>query len=346
MGVTTYRILIKDEPYFAGYTRVLMALVAAVFLIWMSAKTPFTELIFMKAFYYALVFGFLLAMIIIESVHWINVGLDRYCSWHTYRKLRLVTQILFGIIAVLYVDVLLVKGVYHLIEHDFEKGGFMKNIFPTIIGLVILLNILFFLRRYDHQLFNAKYWFRLWFKPRLKEDLFMEAEVINTEPFGKYHLNQSPLPKQRYIGTSLPYGLLAPVNNAMEHQYWRIINGYIQSTKYTFTLDELLCVKTGAIYGDIYLKSGRICNMHYRGKVLRKFLDPLQFVEVREGMFLALDAIKGNDKIRQKWTVILKPMFMGLLYNTIISRRYHSHFEKNFKAYQNHFSSIKGADLA
>lgn len=346
MDVTTYRILIKDEPYFAGYTRVLMALFAAVFLIWMSAKTPFTELIFLKAFYYALIFGFVLAMIIMESVHWVTVGLDRCCTWHAHPKLRLVAQTLIGVVGVLYLDVLLVKEIYNLLEHSFDRSGFMENIFPTVIVLVILLNILFFLRRYDNRLFNPKYWFSLLIKVKLKEEAFIEAEVIAAEPFGKYRLNPSASPVQRYISARLPYGLLAPLNTAMEHHYWSTINGYIQSTKYTFALDEVLCVKTGAIYGDIYLKSSRRCNMHYRGKVLREFLDPLQFVEVRKGMFVALDAIKGNDQIKQKWTVIFKPIFVGLLHNVIISRRYHNHFEKEFEAYQNHFSSVKGADLA
>ena len=96
------------------------------------------------------------------------------------------------------------------------------------------------------------------------------------------------------------------------------MNGYIHSTQYTFAIDEVLCIKTGATYGDIYLKSGRICNMHYRGEELRQYLEPLQFIEVRKGVFFALDAIKGNVKIGQKWTVILKPIFGDMLYDCLL----------------------------
>lgn len=334
MGVIAYRILVKEEPYFAGYTRVCIAMFATVLLIKFSTSTPFLELFVMKRFYFAACFGLLLAITIIETTHWITFWLDKVYNWQVHRTKRLILQILFGVVGVVYLDVWLVRGIYFMLDQNFDRGGFMHKILPINVVLLIALNVLFFFRRYDHTLFHPKRWLALLLYRRENEVSFVEAEVIHEQPFGSYYLTHAPLKTQKYIHTSMPYGLLMPVADQVTECFLLTINGYIQSTKYTFALDEVLCIKTGALYGDIFLKSGRVCNMHYRGKTLRKYLDPNQFVEIRSGVFYALDAIKGKRKQENKRFVLLKPEFNNVEVDKAISRRFFAHFDTCFAAYK------------
>ena len=344
MGETNYQILIKNEPYFAGYTRVFMALIAAVLLIWLSAGQPLLQLVLLKRFYYSLIFGFFLAIVVLESIHWANVLLDRYCSWESHRNRRFAAQLLLGVGAVLYLDVMLVRGIYYLIEQDFEKGGFMKNIFPTVILLVLLVNVLYFFRRYHNRLFDAKRFYRLLRGSSKGSEPFTYAEVVGEEPIGHHPLKKVRKAPQQSIGTVLQQALLDTVDQPPPKKYWKTIDGYIQSNRFVLLIDEILCIKTGSIYGDIYLKSGRICNMHLRGKELREHLDPMHFVEIRSGMFLALDAIDSFQKRDRKIRIILKPEFEHLLENTMCSKKFHKHFQTSFYSYKNYIGTI-GADL-
>lgn len=338
MRVIEYRLLVKNDPYFAGYTRVSFALIATAFLINASSATPFLELLFLKRFYFSMVFGFVLAIIIIEAVHWTNLLLDKICDWQVHRNKRLVLQLLFGVIAILYLDVWLVKGVYYLLGHDFYKGNFMQKIFPINVILVLFLHVLFFFRKYDSTLFSFRRWYQLLFGEKAEAHLFVADEIEPIKPSETFYLLQPTMGKQQLPAANLPHLLTAPF--IKETEYWSVIKGYIQSTRYTFGIDEVLYIKTGAVYGDIYLKSGRVCNMHYRGKTLRENLHPNHFVEVQSGVFYALDVIEGKSSIGKNQFVVVKPLYKHLVVHDAISRRYLANFDEVFKAYKRRSTSI------
>jgi hypothetical protein len=331
--VKVYQILVKNDPYFSGYTRVSFALVAAAILVWLSAKLPISELVYHKRFYFSMVFGFVLAIIIIEVVHWSNVCLDRCCDWQVRRNKRLVLQLVFGVVAVLYLDVWLVKGVYHMLEENFDKGKFMEQIFPINIGLVLFLNVLFFFRKYDSRLFDYQHWYRQLFREREDTDLsFAEVipiaqstELIRSKIAGRNEILLNPAESNPTTTSAIPQ---------QSEEYWLVVNGYIQSTKYTFGIDEVLYIKTGAVYGDIYLKNNRVCNMHYRGKTLRAKLNPNHFVEIQAGIFYALDIIEGKRIEGKNHFLVVRAMYADMVVHTAISRRFLSNFDQVFKAYK------------
>jgi hypothetical protein len=296
MEVFNQQTLVKDKPYFSGYTRVAMAICCGVILILMSTSIGLWHLLFMKRFYFALCFNFLLALLVIELIHWVNVILDRYCSWQSYPNLRMFYQFFIGIVGVLYIDYWLVRGVYHLLDMDFSTGGFLSGVFPTIAFFVFFLHGLFYVRRYDPIIFNPKQWY----------SHFRGAK-------GKQ--------------------VLPAINNTL-NPYWQSIAGYIQSTKYIFNIEEVVCIATGAIYGDIFLKNGRCCNMHYKGAQLREQLDPEEWVEIRSGKFFALSSMAGISLDSKQKKIILKEAYQSLSCDVNISRRYYSALLQKFKSYQ------------
>lgn len=305
------QILVKSDPYFSGNTRLIMILICSILLIKISTPIGLFTLLFMKRFYFALCFNLILASIVIELVHRINVFLDRRINWHLNPYKRLIWQFILGVVCVLYLDYWLVRGVYFILNKDFGRSDFMIKVFPVIVVLILILQTLFYLRKYDPILFSPKIWIAFLFNRKKPKDIFEELSGNQVRPLNEEHWKSVDV----------------KVN------YWASIEGFIQSTKYTFRLEEVLCIGTGAVYGDIFLKSGRVCNMHYKGKVLIANLDPDQFIQIRSGLFYSLDCIKGVRKEGERRSLILKKQYAEIEVNRVISRRYYTRFLKKFKTY-------------
>lgn|GEM_PF-2128431 len=322
----------KSSSYFSGYTRVALAFLIALMLIIFSTDIAFMALLYLKKFYVSLVFGFVIALFIIEMLYWVNVILDKICSWQHQLLFRLFMQVALGVFFLLYLDVMLVKGFYILFDNDFEHSGFMEKIFPLNIVLVCMGHILFFLRwRYKH-LFNLKIWYQK-FKLILGENGKSLVEKQTEKPPVIVLLQSNietsdPLAKQEKL-----MGPLLSLSLQQQPQYWKTIDGYLQTKKYTFPLNEVICICTGAVYGDIFLKNGRSYNMHYRRNILRKCLDQEEFVEVYAGIFYAYSGIDGYEIGRGKKVLLLKE---GIKTDSkkFISRRYFEAFDIGFKNYQ------------
>jgi hypothetical protein len=299
----------ETSLYFSGYTRVAIAIFIALLLILLSTKRSFFELIEMPRFYGSICFGFIIALLLIELIYWINVILDHFYRWQQWQW-RLPLQLSLGIGPLLYFDWLLVKGMYLITGNDFEKSEFTERILPINLGLICIGHLIFYIRQR---------WIRNKGLQNFQESKKAGELQIAIEGFPILHslsFIQNPL--------KLP---------AADQAYWTIVEGSIQNKKYTFPLNAICCLVAGSVYGDIYLKDGRHMNMSFRKTILRNCLDPSRFIEIRGGVFFAYDVIAEIKTQGNSSYVILNIENQNDL-PLSISRRFFPTFMAGFKAYQ------------
>ncbi|WP_316831931.1 hypothetical protein [Pedobacter aquatilis] len=142
--------LTKTSLYFSGYFRVKVALLISLLLIFISTRDSLLVLVKNAKFYTSLCFGFVIAWLIIELIHWVNVWLDGFCPWHALLK-RLCLLLLFGIMPVVLIDLLLVKLVFIFAHQNFDRSGFTRKILPLNVLLICIGHFSLYLRQ-RHQL--------------------------------------------------------------------------------------------------------------------------------------------------------------------------------------------------
>lgn len=136
----------ETSLYFSVYSRAAAALLISLFLVLLSSPKPFFELIKMHSVYASTWLGFVIALILIELIHWVNVILDRFYPWPQWHW-RLPLQLVFGTGPLLYLDWLLVKAMYLVTENDFEKSGFTEDILPVNLLLICTGHLIFYVRQ-------------------------------------------------------------------------------------------------------------------------------------------------------------------------------------------------------
>ncbi|RDC54134.1 hypothetical protein DU508_23155 [Pedobacter chinensis] len=322
----------KTSLYFSGYTKAIGAVVVSISLILLSTEETFLELIIVPKFYTSLCFGFLIAMLLIEFIHWINVLLDHIYSWQQWQR-RIPLQLILGVLPLICLDWLLVKGMYFMAHDNFEESGFTEKILPLNTVLICMAHLLFYLRhRYlANKAAQAAYSFTTTNPAGNKTD----AQLENLTP--QSNNNDSVTSGANEVETGVlqtfPAKAPKPVATFIHHGYWAVMEGSIQNKKYTYPVTEIVCIATASVYGDIYLKDGRNINMKFRKKILRKCLDPDIFVEIKGGIFFAYDVIAGIQSHGKENVVILKEGNRSDL-PVSISRRFFPTFEEGFSAYQ------------
>ncbi len=289
---------ISRPRYFSYYQRLLAALLAAYYIIIEGQPGPFYRTVQSYDFLITMVVSFVIAVILIEMVHWITVLLDRYFPWQHYLWPRLALQLLFGVLMVIELDLILVKFFFRLFRYDFESSRYLVSEFPLVKWMIYILNIYYWTCHYAPGLFDVRRLFAA--------------------------LRKTPM-----LPPSKPEENGDKEDGSSEHVVVLKLGSRIRQVP----PDQVICFKKESATGYAYLKDGSVWNFDYRISELVDLLPKGMFFQTSRGIIYGLEVIENYRRERKEGILILKPG-VDLEVSRTISRERYMEFRECFAAYQ------------
>lgn len=282
------------ERYFSVYVRFLLAFLASIYIIIEGQHKPALVVIQQKNFYYSLIFSFIIAMLVLKYIHYLSLYLDKRWDWNKKPVIRLMLQLGFGFFFALYLDLLLAKGLYHMLDVDFEKSGYMLVEFPKIKWMLGTLNFIYWIKAMAPGLLSWKH-FKLSEQPAF--ELTPEQKENETSH------------------TATLDGIIGKLGNKSRR----------------ISLDEIACIKCESRSGYVYLKNNAVFNIDYRAQDLVEVLDPKRFYQTNRGIIFSLDVIESYRRDKKEGLLILKEEINPEV-SKIVSRERFRDFKVAFEA--------------
>lgn len=137
-------VQLNTQSYKDLYLRIGLSLLAAHFIIAFGIKYSFWELLLMSAYYRSLLGSFIIAFILVSTIRWITIKLDRNWPWGKNNLVRLVYQLGFGVALIAAFAFILAAIYFKLHGINILKTGYLKFDFPIIVIFIVLVNTYYF----------------------------------------------------------------------------------------------------------------------------------------------------------------------------------------------------------
>lgn len=133
------------KPYGDRWLRLVISLIAAHYILSHTHHYEFWEVIFVKGYFVSLLCSFIIAYVLVESVHQITRRLDLKIPYSKHWKIRTALQILFGVVWVSILAFLL-ACTYFLAFGQLERWRrYLDMDFPMIAAFIIGINAYYFI---------------------------------------------------------------------------------------------------------------------------------------------------------------------------------------------------------
>jgi DNA-binding LytR/AlgR family response regulator len=123
------------------YFRIGLSLLGAHFLIAFGEKESLFELLLMWDYYRSLLFGFLIAFLLISFIRFVFLRLDKKYDWKEHTAKRAVLQSLWGVAIPAILAFLLAAVFFAIHGINILKTLYLKFDFPVIVLMLVLLNM-------------------------------------------------------------------------------------------------------------------------------------------------------------------------------------------------------------
>lgn len=135
-----YSISNQKTHYPSFYTRFVLAILVAVYIVAEGQISPVNELIVTSGISITLLFSVAIVMVLINYIHLVSMLLDRWCPWPSGWNRRLAYQLLFCTLVPIYLDLVLIKSFLWLFKLDFQGNSCLLSEFPLAKLLIYLMN--------------------------------------------------------------------------------------------------------------------------------------------------------------------------------------------------------------
>lgn len=292
----TYLDIPPQERYFSIYVHILLAFLASIYIVIEGQQKPALVVIQQKNFYVSLVFSFFIAITLLILIHYISLYLDKRWDWNKRPVLRLMLQFVFGFVLVAYLDILFIKAVFHILNADFEKSGYMLIEFPKVKWMLGVVNFLY------------------WIKAMSPELLSWNHFIVNRKS------TPSPLAQENN-----------PAGASFSDNGIQSIIGKLGNKSRHISLDEIACIKCESRSGYVYLKNNAVFNIDYRTQDLLDVLDSRRFYQTNRGIIFSFDVIESYRRDKKEGLLILKQEINPDV-SRIVSRERFRDFKAAFEA--------------
>ena len=121
--------------------RIIVSIAAAFFICAQSNDKDFSELMLTLTYYIALLVSAVIAFILFEMVHRLNILLDKKLPWKESPIIRTLSQLLFGIVVPAYAAYAMAAVYYDFFDYDIKDTGYEKHLYGPIKGYICLINL-------------------------------------------------------------------------------------------------------------------------------------------------------------------------------------------------------------
>lgn len=122
------------------YLRVTVILILSFYIVVAGQILPISKLIQYPGFYVAVVFSFLLILLIVYIVKWFNKKLDQKYPWRAMPLKRLIYQVIICYLSILTLIYVAVRIYFWLLKADFHASGYMNLEFQLVNWMLLALN--------------------------------------------------------------------------------------------------------------------------------------------------------------------------------------------------------------
>lgn len=141
---------LKYQPL---WFRISLAIFASLFILFYGRPLDIIGSFGMPEFYPVLILSTVISSLMIETVHYVTLLLDKRDPWIDQWPERAVLQLCLGILVPLGFDLFVFSVYFQFLDQDITKNGFFFTDFPIIVCFILLLNcyyILHFFIWYAH----------------------------------------------------------------------------------------------------------------------------------------------------------------------------------------------------
>ena len=130
----------KKAIYPGLFIRLSICLIIAHFLVSFGENPNFFELLRLPYYYSALAGSFMITIVLSEFIYWMHLYLERYFSWRTKTKARILLQMVCGFISSTFLAVILAMIYFTLNHISIYAAGYFKYDFTVVICFIGLVN--------------------------------------------------------------------------------------------------------------------------------------------------------------------------------------------------------------
>lgn len=277
-----------------GY-RLLIAFVLA-HLINLEGQTKPWEVLMGQANYWVAVgFSFIVGVLLIWLIHWFTRKLDRSLPWTSRLLWRVPAQFVCGVVLILLLDYLLVRGYFWIFDADFERSGYMQVEFPMIKWMVLFMNVLYIAWFYGASFFRSS----------------KVNQQLNDTLSGYHELDRK------------------------KKEYQMQLEARIGSKVMMVDPAEVVCFQRDDNVGYVWMADGKKYNIDHKIPQLKKMLDPKLFFQISRSVMFSLGAIKGFDKVRNNQAELIVNEGLDPDLPRLVSRDRLEDFKKAYQQYAN-----------
>jgi len=120
--------------------RITVAFAASVIIIIFGTRFDVYRALTTPGFYFVLAMSFVIALLLVQFVHYVTIRLDKDYDWRTKLPERIVAQLLFGVLIPLLIDMAVYYVYFAMIGQSIFENGYFHIDIPFIALLLLLLN--------------------------------------------------------------------------------------------------------------------------------------------------------------------------------------------------------------
>lgn len=272
----------------------IISLVIAHLIVTESQTKPMLVIIHQSNYKLAMAFSWPLTFAMMYWIDWCTKFLDNHRPWTGNWVARTILQFILGVLVVLVIDVLAVKGYFDAYHKNFSRSGYMEIEFPIVRWMVLLMNV-----TYIAWFFAANY----------------------------YHTKR----KNEELGEFIK---LLTDKDKQERFYKRTIKAHLGNRIMLVELNEIACFAREDNIGYVYLLDGHKFNIDLKLYELNAILDSSSFYQINRSVIISLDIVKGFEKVKNQQAAIILKEGNQLEVSLLVSRDRFEGFKERFDTYR------------
>ena len=176
------RLLQEVKPYNDFTPTVVVALLAAHYILTHTTNYGFFEVIHVSGYWLSLASSFAIAFVLVQITRQITLRLDYHYPYVRNWKLRASLQFIFGVLLVSFIAIALAYIYFYLANQTQRLPRYLNHDFPIVLAFIILLNayyFIFFTLRVNRQLFSLALQLNKRQQRQAEELRFKEALLVS-----------------------------------------------------------------------------------------------------------------------------------------------------------------------
>ncbi|TRW21946.1 LytTR family transcriptional regulator [Flavobacterium zepuense] len=133
-----------EIKYNDGYFRLVLAAIAAHIIVMYNVEKGFFEALFTLSYIRGFIGSWVIALLLIQYVHFVTLRLDKKYDWHDNTLLRFLWQTLLAFAAPAFLAFLLAAMFFWIFDRNIFHTSYLSQDYTLVIFMILVINIYYF----------------------------------------------------------------------------------------------------------------------------------------------------------------------------------------------------------